>query len=147
MKNFFIDKFEYNHSSNFRILNLLKEKPEAYSPLVEKLVNHSINAHHVWTQRILNQPEQLGIWEISEFQKLQQLDDENFHQSLEIIQNSDLKHVIEYKTSKGEAHSDSIEDILFHILNHTTYHRGQIMTAIKNTGETPISTDFIFYKR
>ena len=49
--------------------------------------------------------------------------------------------------SKGETFSNKIKDILFHIINHSTYHRAQIATDLKQNGIEPINTDYIFYKR
>lgn len=47
------------------------------------------------------------------------------------------------KLSKGEVKSD---EILIHILNHASYHRGQIVTMARNLKITnPPRTDFIYY--
>ena len=49
---------------------------------------------------------------------------------------------------KGEPFTDSVEDTLFHVVNHSTYHRGQIITMLREAGETKVvSTDLIHYLR
>lgn len=58
-----------------------------------------------------------------------------------------LKKKISYKNSRGERFENSVRDILFHVINHSTYHRGQIATDCKLHGMTPLATDYIFYKR
>ena len=59
----------------------------------------------------------------------------------------DLNNIILYKTTKGQAFENKTSDILFHIINHSTYHRGQIAADFRQTGTEPLSTDYIFYKR
>ncbi|HET9131583.1 MAG TPA: DinB family protein [Terriglobia bacterium] len=34
-----------------------------------------------------------------------------------------------------------------HLANHSTYHRGQITTMLRQLGVTPVSTDLIAYYR
>jgi uncharacterized damage-inducible protein DinB len=47
----------------------------------------------------------------------------------------------------GDTYTNSVQEILFHIINHSTYHRGQIMAQLRESGLEAISTDYIFYKR
>lgn len=59
-----------------------------------------------------------------------------------------LTSVFSYKTMKGDPFSDSIEDTLFHVVNHSTYHRGQIITMLREAGvANVVSTDLIHYLR
>ncbi|QLH28398.1 MAG: hypothetical protein HWD63_02710 [Candidatus Parvibacillus calidus] len=39
-----------------------------------------------------------------------------------------------------------MKDIIFHIINHSTYHRGQIAMEFRQSGLEPLNTDYIFYK-
>lgn len=53
-----------------------------------------------------------------------------------------------YKNLKGEPFTDSIADTIFHIVNHNTYHRGQVITMMRQAGITNVvSTDLIHYLR
>ncbi|MCF8317339.1 MAG: hypothetical protein K9I02_01220 [Haliscomenobacter sp.] len=58
-----------------------------------------------------------------------------------------MKLIINYSNSKGQLFSNSIQDMLFHIINHSTYHRGQVATEFKRQGLEPLVTDYIFFKR
>ena len=78
---------------------------------------------------------------------LQSIDLENFEHSLELVQNKDFSEKIAYTNSSGQNYANTVQEILFHIINHSTYHRGQIMSLLKNNGVEPITTDYIFYKR
>jgi uncharacterized damage-inducible protein DinB len=50
---------------------------------------------------------------------------------------------VEYVNSKGERWSSRADDILMHVIIHGGYHRGQIATLVRQSGETPAYTDYI----
>lgn len=53
-----------------------------------------------------------------------------------------------YKNLKGDPFEDAVEDTLFHVVNHSSYHRGQIITMLREAGVTKVvSTDLIHYLR
>jgi uncharacterized damage-inducible protein DinB len=55
---------------------------------------------------------------------------------------------IVYKSIKGDAYENTVEEILFHLVNHGTYHRGQIITLLHGAGATQmVSTDLIAWFR
>lgn len=43
--------------------------------------------------------------------------------------------------------TNTIGDILFHIVNHSTYHRGQIASDFRESDIEPLNTDYIMFKR
>jgi uncharacterized damage-inducible protein DinB len=51
--------------------------------------------------------------------------------------------MISYKNTKGEPWTDTVQDILTHVLMHSAYHRGQIASQMRASGQTPAYTDFI----
>lgn len=58
-----------------------------------------------------------------------------------------LDKKILYRTSQGVQYENRIDEILFHLFNHSTYHRGQVVTLLKKEGFTPPVTDYIMLKR
>src|SRR5712675_664939 len=54
-----------------------------------------------------------------------------------------LSQMISYKNTKGEPWTDTVQDILTHVLMHSAYHRGQIASQKRASGQTPAYTDFI----
>jgi uncharacterized damage-inducible protein DinB len=55
---------------------------------------------------------------------------------------------ISYRNLKGELFEDIVEDLLFHVVNHGSYHRGQVTTLLHELGVNKIqSMDIIFYLR
>jgi uncharacterized damage-inducible protein DinB len=55
---------------------------------------------------------------------------------------------INFKTMHGEEASETIEGIVFHVVNHGSFHRGQLVTMLRTLGVTQIpATDLIRYLR
>ena len=46
-------------------------------------------------------------------------------------------------TRKGEAWTNTVEEILTHVTVHSAYHRGQIASDLRAAGMTPAYTDYI----
>jgi uncharacterized damage-inducible protein DinB len=88
-----------------------------------------------------------GVWEVHAVQELKSIEQINYEQSLQILDKFDLNEIISYSNSKGQAFRDRIQDLLFHVINHSTYHRGQIATEFRQHGLEPLATDYILFKR
>jgi uncharacterized damage-inducible protein DinB len=56
-----------------------------------------------------------------------------------------LAEVISYVNLKGEAFAYPLGRMLQHVVNHSTYHRGQVATLLRQLGATPLSTDLLLY--
>ena len=54
-----------------------------------------------------------------------------------------LSRAVTYRNSKGEQWTNTVEDILMHVVIHSAYHRGQIATDMRANGLEPAYTDFI----
>ena len=48
-----------------------------------------------------------------------------------------------YVNSKGEQWSTTVEDILLHVVLHSSYHRGQVAYILRAGGFTPPYTDYV----
>lgn len=59
----------------------------------------------------------------------------------------DIDRVVEYKTMKFGVYSNPLWQSLQHVVNHGTYHRGQITTMLRQLGATPILTDLMHFYR
>ena len=56
--------------------------------------------------------------------------------------------VISYKDSRGNSHQTAILPIILHVVNHGSYHRGQVSSLLRQIGVTPPNTDLInFYRQ
>jgi len=52
-----------------------------------------------------------------------------------------------YRDLKGNPYAQPLWQQLQHVANHSTYHRGQITTMLRQLGVTPVPTDLIAYYR
>lgn len=144
---FFKDAFEYNWYFNQELIQLFEDNKQFIPEKSIKLLNHLINAQQIWNERLQKKRITIEVWEIQPLKNLKNANQKNFNKSLGILESIDLSRQIEYQNSKGIAFSNSVRDIFFHIINHSTYHRAQIASDLKANGIEPINTDYIFYKR
>jgi uncharacterized damage-inducible protein DinB len=57
----------------------------------------------------------------------------------------DVRQVFSYTNTAGEAKQLELWQLVFHLVNHGTYHRGQITTMLRQLGYSPVSTDLHGY--
>ncbi|MGM9477920.1 DinB family protein [Pedobacter sp. GSP4] len=116
-------------------------------PEAERLFSHVLNAQHIWAQRISGLKPIYGVWDIHPKQDFESISVLNFKLIRDVLKNDPLDKSIEYCTSKGIRYESRIDEILFHLFNHSTYHRGQVVTLLKKAGFEPPVTDYIMLKR
>jgi uncharacterized damage-inducible protein DinB len=144
---FFKELFEYNHHFNQQLATVFEANADKIPEKSATWFSHILNAHQVWNSRILLDTNKFGVWEIHHVNELIKIDQDNYVNSIKILDQGSLQTEIKYVTSKGDPFTNTIRDILFHIINHSTYHRGQIAADFRQNGLEPIVTDYIFYKR
>ncbi|WP_407538304.1 DinB family protein [Deinococcus radiomollis] len=54
---------------------------------------------------------------------------------------------IVYATTKGEAQRSTVGEIVRHVVNHATYHRGQVVSMLRQLGHPAPNTDLIAFYR
>ena len=146
MKDFFRDIFEYHNHFNQKLIDLLIEKKDSISERTIPLFSHLVNAHQIWNSRILN-TKSLGVHQLHTLEKCREIDNNNYTDTLKILTDINLDTNIKYKNSKGDDFENLAQHILFHVANHFTHHKGQIISDLRQHGIEPIVTDYIFYKR
>ena len=151
----------YNLWANERIGHLLMalddvllnaEKKSSF-PSISKTVLHIWDAETIWLTRLKGGT--LKDWPSKSFSgnKAEMLKG-LVNRSTEILQfigeKGEVFHqeIIQYKNMKGEPYENTVEEILYHLVNHGTYHRGQIITLLRDSGVTQlVSTDLIAWFR
>ncbi len=63
------------------------------------------------------------------------------------LDEQELARVTRYTSTEGKGYDTDVRDILTHVVNHSTYHRGQIASLVAATGTKPAITDFVFFRR
>jgi Uncharacterized protein conserved in bacteria len=146
-KTLFEELFTYNFHSNQQLAEVLDTNHEKIDPKSWSLFSHVLNAHEIWNCRILGLHPTHPVWGDRPLGKLAAIDRKNYEQTVSLLKDCDLTDAVSYKTSTGQAFTNSIGEILFHIINHSTYHRGQIALLFRQHDMDPLVSDYIFFKR
>jgi len=64
-----------------------------------------------------------------------------------LLTQSDLDREMEYKTLKFGVYRNPLWQSMQHLVNHGTYHRGQVTTMLRQLGAQPILTDLMHFYR
>src|SRR5688572_29093035 len=139
------------------ILQLPAEKqnqtlPSSF-PTLYKTVLHMWDAESVWWQRLKLQ--ERVVWQSEHFTgDMKELSAQLLQQNrqwLDWVNSSgdhQLQHVFKYQNTKRESFKQPVFQMLLHLFNHGTYHRGQLVTMLRQLGEEKIpQTDFIVWSR
>jgi uncharacterized damage-inducible protein DinB len=58
-----------------------------------------------------------------------------------------LDRLISYRSTAGEPFTTPLSQMLRHVVNHSTYHRGQVATMLRQSGAAAPATDLIVFYR
>jgi uncharacterized damage-inducible protein DinB len=114
---------------------------------VLELFSHVLCAQRIWVSRILKIDQKYSPWSVLSVSELKAFSAENFELINSVFANVDLQHEIKYSNTNGDVFISKVADILFHVINHSTYHRAQIASLLKQNNIEPPVTDYILLKR
>jgi uncharacterized damage-inducible protein DinB len=60
---------------------------------------------------------------------------------------ADLDRVLDYRNTRGTPYSNRMSELLQHLANHGTYHRGQVTTMLRQLGAKAATLDLIYFYR
>ena len=147
MKSFFLDLFYFTQQHNLGLITALKEHGARLPEKSFSIFSHMLNAHQVWNNRIVQAEKPFSVWQIHPPEDYPAIATNNYAVSKNIIAAYDFNQLISYTNTKGDAFTNSVQDILFQIINHSTYHRGQLAAQFREAGLEPLQTEYISYKR
>ncbi len=159
---FTIQKFmQYNTWANQKTVeilasvddNTLDTEMKSSFPTIRKTLMHVWDAQQIWLLRLQGQP--TTKWASQDFAgSTEELYKAFIHDSqafADFIAGKDHAYLdgeIVYKNMKGVEFKNGVEGILFHVVNHGTFHRGQILTMLRELGFTSFpSQDLITFLR
>lgn len=61
------------------------------------------------------------------------------------LDESSLNETLAYTNTRGEEWRYPLAWMMQHVVNHSTYHRGQVVTMLRQLGKSAPSTDFLYY--
>ncbi len=146
----FQELFDYNKHANGQFIKLLTSLETTPEKAIS-FIDHIFNAHQIWLNRIQLEGPNFGVWQSHQPDQWFELN-EQLHQRTLTYLNADpanrtLDSTITYQNSKGQSFSNSLQDIYFHVINHSTHHRSQIALLLRQNKIIPPGSDYIFYKR
>lgn len=125
---------------------------ESSFPSIRKTVYHLWSAESIWQQRL--NLEEKPVWQESVFEGSFQEATENWMTASKSLFDFTEKqfndyaftHVVHYYNLKKQSAKLQVYVALMQVLNHSTYHRGQLITMIRQAGLKKVpSTDFFLY--
>lgn len=161
MKKIITEYTQYNRWANGKMCSFLEALSDAQLDMeqkssfasIRKTAEHIADCEYNWLKRINGN----SNWEdkAGKFQgDAKMLSQFWLDQSSEFVnvaeQNSEesLQKIIPYKNMKGVPFQNELYKIIMHVMNHATYHRGQLVTMLRGTGSTDLpSTDLIVFYR
>ena len=154
----FVTLYQYNSWANHRVLNSVeqvtadeftREIQGSFSSLRDTLV-HIAGAEDIWLSRWKGLPTPT-FFQAKDFPTLAVLRErwqtvENaVSEFVRNLNDEDIHQVFSYHNLKGEPYSIPLGQAMQHVANHSTYHRGQITTLLRQLGHTPQSTDLLYF--
>ncbi len=148
MKNYFNKIWQYNGWANHRCLQKISSQLPEYQELNIKF-SHIISAEEIWYNRIEPLPYQpLPLFAGQPWERLSNRMEQSQHRWLELINATvEWSKVIHYENTSGTPYQTRLEDIVIHVVNHGTYHRGQIALLLRQQDQDPLATDYIVFNR
>lgn len=152
--------FEFNSWANARTLQAVESLPEEklYVDLknsfggIHGTLVHICGAEDIWLQR-LTTPEPYKFMSAKDFPTYNDVKtkwnevEAGYATFISTLTEQKLNDDLIFKTMKGEPVSQKVWMALQHLVNHSTYHRGQITTLVRQAGGTPVGTDLIAFYR
>lgn len=152
--------YEYNRWANQRVLDAVARlTPEQFNqdlrnsfPSIRDTVVHMMGADWIWLARWkgVSPTGQPGTWDLSSFDTIRAQWQQTERQQttfINALSDGALRSWLDYRTLKGEPFSNPLWQLLRHLVNHSTYHRGQIITMLRQLGAAAVSTDLIVFYR
>lgn len=148
MKKYFLKLYQYNAWSNNRVLNCLTRQNMTDEKILT-LMGHIVAAQFLWLHRIKGlPPPDVKLWGSYTLKQLLVLADDAGKQWIEFVENTDeFDRELTYRNYVNEPYTNNVEMIMVHLVNHSSYHRGQIAMLLRQKGFEPVNTDFITYDR
>lgn len=153
-----LELYRYNTWANLRVLDaagrlasdaFLKDLGNSF-PSVRDTLAHIIGGEWVWLERWKgSSPKALPQgWELPTIDAVKSRWSEVERDQAEYLRTlteDALDAQVQYVNFKGQPFKYALWQQLSHVVNHSTYHRGQVTTMMRQLGAEPVSTDLLLY--
>ena len=151
----------YSLWANGSLLSLIEKLTEEQQqaavqssfPGLYKTVLHLLDAESIWWQRMklqerIERPSEHFAGNFPELSKRLLQQNKQWLEWVSGLNERGLQHEFIYFNSQKERFKQPVYEVLLHLFNHGTYHRGQLVTILRQLGVEKIpSTDFIAWSR
>jgi uncharacterized damage-inducible protein DinB len=112
---------------------------------------HVFAADRVWLARLTHAPAPQFITEADYSLSVLQNDWpallDRWQQWAANLTDESARAIVAYKDMKGNPYSQPLWQLVLHVVNHGTHHRGQVSGFLRVMGHTPPPLDLVFYYR
>jgi uncharacterized damage-inducible protein DinB len=150
MREYFLKQFAFEQWSNGTILSALQQLSQPNERAV-LLFSHLLSSHSMWLSRVTHTPFTCTLFQERTLAECEQLIAENYNgwqQWLQQASNEDLAANMPFMPAWEQnpvQRMVTVQDAITHLINHSSYHRGQIVAGIKGmVPQLPLST-YIMY--
>jgi uncharacterized damage-inducible protein DinB len=152
--------FEFNYWAKARLMSVLeslsdeqftKDLGSSHGGIHGTLV-HIVGAENIWLSRWTDQTV-LKLLDRKDYPTLATVREKwdeverGMSEFVSILTEENISAVVTYRTIEGKQFSHPLWQLMQHIVNHSSYHRGQIVTMLRQLGVKPIGTDLIIFYR
>jgi len=127
---------------------LTRDFKTADKTVLDTLV-HIYAADRIWLARVMAEPRATFIDPADRDLTLLQTEWPALHQRWKLwlrdFNDDDVLRLIAFKNIKGLAYSQPAWQIILHLVNHGTHHRGQVSGFLRTMGYTPQPLDLMAY--
>jgi len=111
-----------------------------------RIMAHVLAAEDLWLSRLRQDGQAIVVWPELDlegaFARTTDLE-ARWRLFLGALEPHRLSQALPYVNSKGERWESTVEDILLHVVLHSSYHRGQVALVLRGSGWEPAYTDYI----
>jgi len=150
--------YAFNRWANLRFLDALAGlSAEEYArelggsfPTVEKTLVHLLGAEWVWLSRWKGSsptafPESESLDSVAAVRARWDRLWAEQQEYLATLDETTVRQELSYARMSGERHSQPLHEVLRHVANHGTYHRGQLAMMLRMLGRVPPGTDLVLW--
>lgn len=156
LRDYFLTLLTAETQANERTLDSLATVPaiqqtsESYQRALG-VIAHVMIAKRVWMLRVRGEAWKVDDWfpaaSIEQTGKEAAESDAAWRSYLTELPDGGFDRAVTYRMSDGTEAESKIADVIAHVFNHATYHRGQIARIVHQLGGTRAATDLIIFTR
>ena len=148
--------YEYNEWANDRTIASLRVLPEddyirdlgGSWPTLRATFVHIAGATDAWAERfagndVLVLPTEADLPRLEDAVRVLLSAQEKHRNHLRNLTRDRLERTFSWTNLSGEVKTSPFEIVVRHVVNHQTYHRGQIASMVRRVGGKPIATDMV----